>query len=95
MSTEAEQVEFVTQDSRATWHEALQLPARGILPASWTGMLASAWQVLLVRQCFVRSHDNYFNSFSFALFWRQKKSPLEAEFLCCCVFKMSTFSIRL
>lgn len=54
---------------------------RGYPPARPAGMPAATWQVLLVRQRFLRSHDNYSNSFSFALFWRQRKSSSEAELM--------------
>lgn len=90
---EAEQVELITQDSSAKWHEALQLSKTGFsfFQASW--MLSSTWQVLLVRQCFVRCHNNYSNSFSFSLFQRQRKCSSDGGYMC--VFKMSISSIRL
>ena len=95
MRMEAEQVELIMQDSSAKWHEALQLCTTGLSTCQAGWMLASTWQVLLVRQCFVRYHDNYINSFSFSLFWRQRKCSSDGHFICSCVLKMSIPSIRL
>lgn len=81
-------MKLITQDSSAQWHEAPQLstPALSTCQAGWDSGLRLAGTT--GQTVFCRSHDNYINSFSSALFWRQRKSSFEAEFICLCVFKM-------
>lgn len=55
---EAEQLELITQDSSTKWHKALQLSTRGLPTCQAGWMLASAWQVPLLRRCFAGYHHN-------------------------------------
>lgn len=90
--TEAEQVELIMQDSSAEWHEVLQLCTTGLSHLHKGWMLASTWQVLLVRQCFVRYRDNFIKSFSFLLFWRERKCSPEHFCMFVCFKDVSTIN---
>lgn len=92
--TEAEQVELITQDSSAEWHEALQLCTTGLSTCTQAGCLPPPGRCYWSDSALLGIVTISLRVFLFFCFG-ERENALLSIFVCLCVLKMSVPSIRL